>query len=343
MVALWAVMTRLEEPAIENYALKELSTEQIEIASVLTPIEKAKLYNGELPEELEDYEKMILKDKYLQKVLRNEHPLEGINGVSPRVIQNMLTDIISENEKEGKQCLSIFKLFNHLENLLEKGDPKIFAPFNRNALYKNPKYALYAIDHEYHNRIAKEVKWAIIGLKKEDVEAKIKDYIRHVKAYVRNEKIEDKITGNEMDPDEKVMEWIEEKLEINYDKDEFRRELIRKMAYARIENKDMEEIDSKSVYSDLFENLENGLFNEKLQKMPLSLEELKYGIKKFGTEKFEELSKSYKKYVKGIIDYMVEYYGYCENCAKEVLLYSLENNFFEKYSSKYSDYNSFYD
>src|ERR1700737_147193 len=88
MAAMWAVLTRLEEPKKHN----------------LTVLQKLKLYNGKtLPNFTEDN----------IKELRKEAAREGLDGISPRYIQDKISNALVSDKGEG--CINPFMVINELE------------------------------------------------------------------------------------------------------------------------------------------------------------------------------------------------------------------------------------
>ncbi|MHB8878168.1 MAG: PrkA family serine protein kinase, partial [Myxococcaceae bacterium] len=93
MAAMWAVTTRLEEPKKHNLSL----------------LQKLKLYNGKtLPNFTEDN----------IKELRKEASREGLDGISPRYIQDKISNALVSDKGEG--CINPFMVLNELESGLKQ-------------------------------------------------------------------------------------------------------------------------------------------------------------------------------------------------------------------------------
>ena len=92
MAAMWAVLTRLEEPKKHN----------------LTLLQKLKLYNGKtLPNFTEDN----------IKELRKEAEREGLDGICPRYIQDKISNALVSDKGDG--CINPFMVLNELESGLQ--------------------------------------------------------------------------------------------------------------------------------------------------------------------------------------------------------------------------------
>ena len=89
MAAMWAVLTRLETPKKAN----------------LTLLQKLKLYDGKtLPGYTEDS----------VKELQREASREGMDGISPRYIQDKISNALVNEQFAG--CVNPFMVLNELEN-----------------------------------------------------------------------------------------------------------------------------------------------------------------------------------------------------------------------------------
>ena len=92
MASTWAILTRLEEPKKGD----------------LSKLQKLKLYNGKT---LSGYNEDNVKE------LRKDAIREGMEGISPRYIQDKISNALVKNNSIG--CLSPFMVFNELETGLK--------------------------------------------------------------------------------------------------------------------------------------------------------------------------------------------------------------------------------
>src|SRR5438105_18977 len=90
IAAMWAVLTRLVQPKHAN----------------LTLLQKLKLYNGKtIPGFTEDS----------VKELREEAPREGMEGISPRYIQDKVSNALVSEQAQQEKCINPFMVLNELE------------------------------------------------------------------------------------------------------------------------------------------------------------------------------------------------------------------------------------
>ncbi len=273
MAAMWAVLTRLEEPK----------------KAQLTLLQKLKLYNGTtLPGYTEDN----------VKELRKETKREGLDGISPRYIQDKISNaLVSDMEEE---YINPFMVLNELESGLRNhslvtGDEQ----------KKQYRELLAFVKQEYEDIVKNEVQRAISA--DEDAINKLcGNYIDNVKAYTQKEKVRNKYTGEAEEPDERLMRAIEEKIDIPESrKDDFRSEIMNYIGALAVEGKQFE----YQTNARLRKALELKLFED--QKDSIKLTSLVSSVVDKETQEKIDVVKSR----------LVEYFGYTEASATDVLNY----------------------
>ncbi|MFQ5414820.1 MAG: PrkA family serine protein kinase, partial [Phycisphaerae bacterium] len=194
VAAMWAVLTRHEEPKKAG----------------LTLMQKLKLYNGKsIPNFTEDS----------VRELREEAPREGMQGISPRYIQDKLSNALVSDQAIAEKCINPFMLMNELDSGLAHhsliNDEEVKARFRE---------LLNTVREEYEDILKSEVQRAI-SADEEAVARLCSNYIDNVRAYTQHEKVRNKYTGRDEEPDERLMRSIEEKIDIPESrKDDFRQE-----------------------------------------------------------------------------------------------------------------------
>src|SRR5262245_22662368 len=284
IAAMWAVLTRLEEPKKAN----------------LTLMQKLKLYNGKtLPGYTEDN----------IKELRDETHREGMEGISPRYIQDKISNALVKVDEGG--CVNPFMVLNELEegllhhSLISSEDQK-----------KRFKELLADVKGEYEDIVKNEVQRAICA-DEEAINRLFMNYIDNVKAYTQRQKVKNKYTGQDEEPDERLMRSIEEKIDIPESrKDDFRREIMNYIGALAVEGKKFNYRSNERLQK----ALELKLFED--QKDTIKLTSLVAGIPDKDTQEKIDIVKS--RLVKG--------YGYCDTCSNDVL--SFVASIFARGSSK---------
>ncbi len=271
MAAMWAALTRLEDPKNAN----------------LTLLQKLKLYNGKtLPGFTQDN----------IRELREESAHEGMEGISPRYIQDKISNaLVAET---GEPCVNPFMVLNELEEGLG-----YHSLINSEEQRKRYKDLLAVVREEYEDIVKNEVQRAIAA--DEDALTRLcSNYIDNVKAYTQREKVRNRYTGNYEDPDERLMRSIEEKIDIPEGrKDDFRREIMNYIGALAIDGK---KFDHKT--------------NERLQKaLELKLFEDQKDTIKLTSLVSSVVDKATQEKIDVVKSRLTHNYGYCDVCATDVL------------------------
>jgi serine protein kinase len=284
IAAMWAVLTRLEEPKKAN----------------LTLLQKLKLYNGKtLPGYTEDN----------IKELRDETRREGLEGISPRYIQDKISNALVKVDDSG--CVNPFRVLNELEegllhhSLISSEEQK-----------KQYKELLADVKSEYEDIVKNEVQRAICA--DEDAISRLfSNYIDNVKAYTQKQKVKNRYTGQDEEPDERLMRSIEEKIDISESrKDDFRREIMNYIGALAVEGKKFHYKSNERLQK----ALELKLFED--QKDTIKLSSLVSGVVDKDTQEKIDIVKSR----------LTKSYGYCQTCSADVL--SFVASIFARGSSK---------
>ncbi len=167
------------------------------------------------------------------KELRKEAVREGMNGISPRYIQDKISNALVKYADE--KYINPFMVMNELDaglkhhSLIVNEDDK-----------KKYKELLATVKEEYENIVKSEVQRAI-SADEDAIRNLCGNYIENVKAYTQKEKVKNKYTGNYEQPDENLMRAIEEKIDIPESrKDDFRREIMNYIGALAIEGRTFE-------------------------------------------------------------------------------------------------------
>lgn len=181
---------------------------------VTSKIEKMKIYNGET---IKQTKKTDVDVKSLIEEGRSNN--EGMNGISPRFIINALD--IALGKKENKNCINPIDMiralrdqFNHHIGIDEENKERYITMLMGNK---------DSVSSEFKETAKKEVNMAFIRSYEEQANELFDRYLKNINAFCKKEKIIDSITGEYMDPDEKIMRSIEELIGIPLEsKTEFR-------------------------------------------------------------------------------------------------------------------------
>ena len=161
------------------------------------------------------------------------------------------------------------------------------------------------VKEEYTDMVKNEVQRAICA-DEEAIARLCTNYIDNVKAYSQRERIRNKYTGQEEDPNEQLMRSIEEKIDIPKSrKDDFRKELMNYIGALAIEGK-------KFHY----------WANERLQKaLELKLFEDSRNTINLGTMMTNVIDSDTQDKIDVVTSRLISNYGYNKESAKDVLNY----------------------
>jgi serine protein kinase len=273
VAAMWAVLTRLEEPKKHNLQL----------------IQKLRLYDGKV---LPGYTQDTVKE------LRKEAKREGMDGISPRYVQDKISNALVSDQGEG--TINPFMVLNELEKGLRSHS--LITSEEQRKRYRD---LIGVVKQEYEEIVKNEVQRAISA--DEDAIAKLAaNYIDNIKAYTLKEKVKNKYTGQDEEPDERLMRSIEEKIEIpDNRRDDFRREIMNFIGAKAVEGKKFD----WQTNDRLRRALELKLFED--QKDSIKLKTLVSAVVDKETQEKIDIIKAR----------LIRYFGYNEVSATDVLNY----------------------
>ncbi|MBK7403465.1 MAG: serine protein kinase [Phycisphaerales bacterium] len=221
VAAMWAVLTRLDAPKKAG----------------LTLLQKMKLYNGKsMPGFTEDS----------VKELKEEAPREGMNGISPRYIQDKISNALVSRQAIEEKTINPFMVLNELESGLSH-----HSLITDEETKKRYREILSMVKEEYEDIIKGEVQRAI-SADEDAIKRLCTNYIENVRAYTQKEKVLNKYTGKYEEPDERLMRSIEEKIDIpDSRKDDFRQEIMNYIGALALDGKKFEYNTNARLYKAL--------------------------------------------------------------------------------------------
>src|SRR5579872_6491344 len=271
VAAMWAVLTRLIPP-------KHAS---------LSVLQKMKLYNGKtLPG--------FTEDNVIE--LKRDAANEGMTGISPRYIQDKISNALVAHPDEDN--INPFMVMHELETGLRH-----HSLIKDEDQFRHYKELLAVVREEYEDIVKNEVQRAIAA--DEDALTRLcGNYIDNVRSYTLREKVRNKFTGANEDPDERLMRSVEEKIDIPEGrKDDFRREIMNYIGALAIDGK---RFDYKT--------------NERLQKaLELKLFEDQKDSIKLTSLVSNVIDKATQEKIDVVKSRLIRNYGYNESSATDVL------------------------
>ena len=201
VAAIFSIMTRLKDPKKGDIDL----------------VKKMRLYDGE---NVEGFNSADINE------LKKEYQDEGMSGIDPRYVINRISSTIIRKENPSINALDV------LMSLKAGLDQH---PSITNELRERYLNFISLARKEYDAIAKNEVQKAFVYSYEESAKILMDNYLDNVEAYCNKSRLRDPLTGEEINPDEKLMRSIEEQIGISENaKKAFREEiLIRISAYAR--------------------------------------------------------------------------------------------------------------
>jgi len=275
IAALWVVLTRLQDDKDNKLSL----------------VDKAKLYDGR---SLPGYTDDSIKE------LRDKYPDEGMyGGISCRYVQDKVSNCLSSHY----DYINPFMVMNEIHEGLDVSS--LITDKNEVARYIT---AVELAKKELDEILKTEVQKALVG----DEQAIVRlcsNYIDNVMATIRKSKVKNPYTGQDQEPDERLMRSIEEKIDVTeVGATEFRRSLAAFIGNLAIEGKtfrwDSNPELMKALRAKLFEDTKDHIKLSSLNQTTNSV------VDTHLQEKIDAVKKR-----------LIDDYGYNEHSATDVLDY----------------------
>lgn len=320
VAGLWAVLTRLKRPDPARY-----EANAARVVRKLSPLDKARLYAfGELPLGLSEDEQKTLRNAVPTIVSENdgveeefedlpEAAYEGRRGASPREMLSLLTEVVLEC---SEPCVTPLEVFDALPRLIS--DPSLF-PWLR--VEKDGEYSDYAafIDvarGEHLKELSSEIQRASDLVDENEYRRIFTDYMHQVRAYGTGEKVANLATGQFRDPDRKLMAEVERHLGMTGSPDEFRRNLITKVAAFRLSNPEAP-LDYEQLFHDHFLALKRSIFHDRRDRVTLIVKD----ALQIALGSAQALAPERRSGAENLLRKLMADFGYCESCGPRILGY----------------------
>jgi serine protein kinase len=275
VAAMWAVLTRLDEPKKAG----------------LTLMQKLKLYNGKsIPGYTEDS----------VRELKEEAHKEGMSGISPRYIQDKISNALVSRQTIEEKSINPFMVLNELESGMSHHS--LLSDENTKKRYRE---LLSVVKEEYEDIIKGEVQRAI-SADEDAIKRLCANYIESVRAYTQKERVKNRYTGRDDEPDERLMRSIEEKIDIpDSRKDDFRQEIMNYIGALSLDGKRFD----YNTNARLYRALELKLFED--QRDTIKLKNLVSSVVDDETQQKIDVVKQR----------LIKNFGYNDTSATDVLNY----------------------
>jgi serine protein kinase len=268
------------------------------VFSILTRLKDSKQPNMDRLKKMRLYDGQEVEGVSAKQVeeLKKEFPDEGMSGIDPRYVMNRISSALIEGEKN---CINALDILRSLKNGLDQ-HPSITAEEKEQALN------LISVARAEYDEVAKnEVQKAFVYSFEESARTLLNNYLDNVEAYCGGHRLKDPLTGEALDPDEKLMRSIEEQIGITENgKRAFREEILIRISYYARKGKTFD----YTSHPRLKEAIEKKLFSD-----------LKDVVKITTSSKTPD--ETQLKRVNEVVSRLIDHHGYCAVCANDLLTY----------------------
>jgi serine protein kinase len=269
--AIFSILTRLKETKKQGMDL----------------VKKMRMYDGEA---IEGYKEADLKE------MQNEFAEEGMSGIDPRYVINRISSALI---RKDVQCINALDVLRALKDGLDQ-----HASITKEERERNLNFISVA-RKEYDELAKKEIQKAFVYSFEESAKTLFNNYLDNIEAFCNWQKIKDPLTGENVDPDERLMRSIEEQIGISENaKKAFREEILIRMSSFQRKGKKFE----YNTHERLREAIEKKLFAD-----------LKDIVKITTSSKTPD--EQQLKRINEVTARLIEDNGYCPVCANELLRY----------------------
>ena len=245
---------------------------------------------------------------------------EGRSGASAREIKTALFNAAQSADHDSLHPLAVLK-----ELLALTRDKSVYEFLQQEIVdgYHDHAEFVRIVENDYLDVVDREVRESM-GLVSEAQYAELFErYVQTVSAWVKGERVQNRMTGAQEKPDESRMTEFESfVMTAGNDANEFRRSLIASIGAWRIDNPEGA-IDYARVFPDLFKRLSQHFFEERKRQLKRNVENI---LKVFSNE-VSGLSARELAQVKATIDAMQQRFGYTEGSARDAIVFLVRKRY----------------
>jgi predicted Ser/Thr protein kinase len=321
MAAMFSVLTRMRKPNSDRYD-RNLGA----ILANLSALEKADLYaTGRVPDRLDEDTRKTLRAN-VRSVFDESEPYpiyEGRIGASPREMRVVLLDAA---QSPKFRCLSPIAVLEEVEALCQRKsefewlqqeslsggfhDVKMFQDILRGRLMDAWEHELYASS----------------GIIEEDRYTELFDrYLQHVSAWVKKERLRNRITGDYDEPDEKLMREVERLLDIQGDPQDARRQTISAIAAWAIDHPG-QKVEALAVFPHHLKRIRESVFAERKPYVSQLARDVVTLVRDEGSG----LDDQRRRAANETVQRMIDRFAYCRDCAADAASFLLSKRLLDQ-------------
>lgn len=315
--SLWAVLTRMRRPRADSYP-----SEVRELVARLSPLDKAELYaTGQAPKHLTvDQSKelrAIIGDLYEE--LSASSSYEGSSGASPREVKTIL---LNAAQDERYPCVSAQAIIEQIAELVRDRSVYDFLKLEAQGEYNDQGRFIEAVRNRVLDLINDEVRDSMGLVSEKQYHELFARYVMNVSYASKGEKLLNPVTGRLEEPDRRFMEEMEATFKIGKSPGEFRSDLISSVGAWYLDHPGQPP-DYERLFPKLFHLLREEYYTKQRAVVQKAKEELLRWIAGEGSS----LAEKERQRSEQTLTTLRERYGYCNECAKEAILFLLRERY----------------
>ena len=324
-LCLFAVLTRVRQPQVKNYANKKLAN----IVTNLNPLEKAIfLAKNKVPERLDSESGQILRSgkNELLEEFENENLYEGKFGISPRDLKNMIYRLTSESKN-----ITIVEIVEYLEKFIQLKNEYDFLNMTPQADYHHPARFIALIKEHTLNIFDEEFRDSLGMVDDRSYEDYIRKYVQNINAMIKGEKIKNPVTGKFEESDQYFIQEFEKSINLKEKAEDFRSHLISKLGAYYLDNPG-QGIVYMEVFPEVVSRLKESFREEQKKVIKNVSRNIVYYEAEMDTSSDKEkektpLSEENRKLIKDIITNLNKNYGYGLTGALTLIKYIIKEKY----------------
>jgi len=318
VAATWAVLTRLKKPMGERYRGSVRA-----VVDELTPREKLDLYDaGRVPDRL-----TLAQARELRQTLpalwheSDSYPsYEGRAGASAR---EMKTVLYNAAQNPDHRCLTPLAVLEELSELVKDKSVYEFLQQDKVDGFHDHEEFVRTAEAGYLEVVDEEIRESMGLVSEKQYRELFGRYVQHVSAWVKGERLQNRVTGEFEKPDDDLMAETETiVMARGQDRREFRRAVIGSIGAWRLDHPEGE-LDCALIFPDLFRRLRDHYFDERKRV----LHRYRENVLRYLGDEAAQLEDRDRRRVEETLAAMKTRFGYCEHCAKEAVLFLMKKRY----------------
>lgn len=317
VASLWAVLTRMRKPRQEAYpsGLRE-------VVGRIGPLDKADLYaTGQAPKSLSPEHSRELRAAIgeMYGEFDGSTAYEGATGASPREVKTIL---LNAAQDERYACVSPQSVLEQILALVRDRSVYDFLKLEAQGEYNDQGRFLEMVRDRALDLINDEVRDSMGLVSEKQYHELFARYVTNVSSELKGEKLLNPVTGRLEEPDRRFLEEMEGTFKIGKSPKDFRADLIASVGAWYLDHPGQ-----APDYERLFPKLFQLLREEYYAKQRATVHKTKDQLLRYIAGEGGSMLEKERVRAEETLTILRDRYGYCNECAKEAILFLLRERY----------------